>query len=336
VFRQYDQQVQTQTTLLCGEGDAAVLAPRGTKKGLSLKIDGNGRYVYFHPRRGGQLAVCEAARNVACTGARPVAITDGLNFGNPQRPHVYWQFSEAVKGIAEASEAFGTPVISGNVSFYNESELGEVLPTPLIGMLGVLSKASNAVGTAPRSEESDVWMVSVPGVEIKQGGLGASEYLAEIHRTEDGCPAAPDLAGEKRLCEFLAICAENNWLDWAHDLNEGGLAVAAAEVAITGDCGLDLDIDPAEMPGLQGQTQQLFGEIPGRVLIGTPIAQVQTGLQETANSLKLNLTRMGCAKHTSNALIVNIGGEPAIRQTVVELRKRYEGSLPSLMAHPLS
>ena len=336
VFRQYDQQVQTQTALLCGEGDAAVLAPRGTKKGLAVKIDGNGRQVYLHPRRGGQLAVCEAARNVACTGARPVAITDGLNFGNPQRPHVYWQFSEAVKGIAEASEVFGTPVISGNVSFYNESDLGEVLPTPLIGMLGVLEDASKSIGMAPKRDETDVWLVSVPGIEVRQGGLGASEYLAEIHRTEDGCPEAPDLAGERRLCEFLALSAEKGWLDWAHDLSEGGLAVAAAEVAIAGDCGLELDLNPADLPGLEGQAQQLFGEIPGRVLLGTALAEVQTELQETAKSLNLNLTRMGCAKRTSNALIMDIGGKSAIRRTVVELRNSYEGSLPSLMAHPMS
>ena len=119
VYEQYDQQVQTQTTLVAGAGDAAVLAPRGTKKGLAVKIDGNGLYTYLHPYRGGTLAVVEAARNVACTGARPVAVTDGLNFGNPQEPHVYWQFEQAVKGIADAAKAMGTPVISGNVSFYN-------------------------------------------------------------------------------------------------------------------------------------------------------------------------------------------------------------------------
>ena len=131
VFEQYDQQVQTQTTLSFGRGDAAVLAPRGTEKGVALKIDGNALQTYLHPYRGGQLAVVEAARNVACTGAVPRAVTDGLNFGNPTLPHVYWQFREAVKGIADAADAMNTPVISGNVSFYNESELGEVLPTAL-------------------------------------------------------------------------------------------------------------------------------------------------------------------------------------------------------------
>jgi len=135
VFEQYDQSVQTQTILTCGEGDAAVLAPRGTEQGIAVKIDGNGRQVYFDPYVGAQLALAEAARNVACTGALPVAVTDGLNFGNPQKPHVYWQFKEAVRGLADAAEVMETPVISGNVSFYNESELGEVLPTPLVGIL---------------------------------------------------------------------------------------------------------------------------------------------------------------------------------------------------------
>ena len=115
-----------------------MLAPRGTNKGIALAIDGNARQTYLHPYIGGQLAVAEAARNVACTGAEPKAVTDGLNFGSPQDPHVYWQFNHAVKGIADAAEALGTPVISGNVSFYNESDLGEVPPTPIIGMLGIL------------------------------------------------------------------------------------------------------------------------------------------------------------------------------------------------------
>jgi phosphoribosylformylglycinamidine synthase len=335
VYRQYDQQVQTQTVLLCGEADAAVLAPRGTRKGLAVKIDGNGRQVYFHPRRGGMLAVCEAARNVACTGARPVAITDGLNFGNPQRPHVYWQFSEAVKGIAEASEAFGTPVISGNVSFYNESELGEVLPTPLIGMLGVLEDAGNAVGMAPRLAETEVFLASVPEPLIQQGGLGASEYLAEVLGIEDGCPEEPDLEGEKRLCDFLADAAQEKLLDWAHDLSEGGLAVAAAEVAMAGSCGIQIEASGSKLDREGHPSELLFGEIPGRALVGAS-KDARNRLEAVAQSRNIRLIWMGYAKNTFNSLNVTLDGQTVINLEVEKLKHTSEACLPSLMAHPMA
>lgn len=330
VFQQYDQQVQTQTSLLCGEGDAAVLAPRGTRKGLSVKIDGNGRHVYFDPFVGGQLAVAEAARNVACTGARPVAVTDGLNFGNPQRPHVFWQFREAVRGIAEAAEIMGTPVISGNVSFYNESELGEVLPTPLIGILGVLDDASKSVGMAPKSEQTSVWLVST-GVRAKQNGLGASEYLAEVLGIEDGCPEAPDMEAERKLCEFLADAAMRGHVDWAHDLSEGGLALAAAEVCLAGDCGMKLASNDAG-----GAAGFFFGEIPGKVIVGTSSEQAESELQDRAATLGLSMGRIGTCALTSKELRIECGASGLIELQTEAMRLRYEGSLPELMAHPFA
>jgi phosphoribosylformylglycinamidine synthase len=264
VFEQYDQQVQTQTVLTCGEGDAAVLAPRGTRKGIALKVDGNGRQVYLDPFVGAQLAVAEAARNVACTGGKPVAITDGLNFGNPQKPHVYWQFREAVRGLAEAAEIMETPVISGNVSFYNESELGEVPPTPLVGMLGILEDADKRIGMAPTQGGGDVILLSTPLVNIPQQGLGASEYLVEIHGLEDGRPVPPRLHEEKKLCELLVWAAHEGEILSAHDCSDGGLAVAAAEIAISGKLDLGLSLEMSNR-----KDSLLFGEIPGRVLVTT-------------------------------------------------------------------
>jgi phosphoribosylformylglycinamidine synthase II len=175
VFEQYDWLVGTQTVVPPGEGDAAVLRVRGSQKGIALKIDCNSRYCYLHPYRGGQLAVAEAARNVACTGAMPRAITDCLNFGNPQRPEIFYQFEQAVHGIADASEYFGTPVISGNVSFYNESERGAVYPTPTIGMLGVLERAEDALQAGFREAGLAVLLVQPPAWDDPHLGLGGSE-----------------------------------------------------------------------------------------------------------------------------------------------------------------
>ena len=263
VFRQYDQQVQTQTAVIAGEGDAAVIAPRGTIKGLAVKIDGNARHTFFDPYVGGQLAVAEAARNVACTGGLPTAVTDGLNFGSPQDPHVFWQFREAVKGIADAAVAMGTPVISGNVSFYNESELGEVLPTPVIGMLGILPDASKRVGIAPKGDAGNLFLIHADSKAASDLGLGASAYLAVVHGIEDGLPVPPDLASEKALCELLVEAVEQGLITGAHDASEGGLAVALAEIALAKRCSINVDLGDltAREDGI------LFGEIPGRVIV---------------------------------------------------------------------
>ncbi len=336
VWQQYDQQVQTQTAIVCGEGDAAVLAPRGTPKGLAIKIDGNGRQVYFDPYVGGQLAVCEAARNVACVGGRPVAATDGLNFGNPQRPHVYWQFAEAVRGIADACETMGTPVISGNVSFYNESDLGEVLPTPLIGVLGVLDDAERRASMRPRLAETTIYILYLPGVEIRQEGLGASE-LGSLRGLEDGLPTAPDVAGERRLCELLATEIGSGLVDWAHDVSEGGLAVAAAEVAIVGATGLEIDLDPKALPfeGLATDAGRLFGEIPGWVLIGGDPSR-EAEVAAAAERHRVGWTKIGTQRASSGVFRVNLGGRRAIEMEVSRLREAYESALPNLMRHPLA
>lgn len=265
ITRQYDQQVQAQTTLKCGEGDAAVLAPRGTQKGLSIKIDGNGRQVYFDPYVGGQLVVAEACRNVACTGAVPVAATDGLNFGNPETPHVAWQFERSVQGIADACEALKTPVVSGNVSFYNQSQLGEVFPTPMVGILGVMSDARNRIGNAANPGETLV-LIRYAHPDPRQQGLGASAYLAAVHGIDDGVPVAPVLSLERALCETLAKLAEEGVVSAAHDVSEGGLAVCVAEM--TACRGFGAEINLPEMPGV-GATGLWFGEWPGWVVVAT-------------------------------------------------------------------
>lgn len=312
VYQQYDQSVQTQTSRLPGDADAAVLAPRGTKKGIALKIDGNSRYTYLHPQRGGQLAVAEAARNVACTGAKPVAATDGLNFGNPTYPHVFWQFSEAVKGVAEAAEVLGTPVISGNVSFYNESDLGEVPPTPVIGTLGILDDVSKSLGLAPKTQTS-LFLLSVPG--LMGDPLGASSFLAEVHGIESGWPVAPDLAGERRLCEALVKGAASGAISSAHDASDGGLIVALAEIALSADSGLKLS-------GLAVSAVGLYGEVPGRVVVGT---EQIAALEAIASEHHLDLKPLGQLVDSDTVTI----GE--LEWSLGELRSAYEGTIPSVM-----
>ena len=322
VFEQYDQQVQTQTTLAFGEGDAAVLAPRGTKKGIALKIDGNARQTFAHPYRGGQLAVCEAARNVACTGARPVAVTDGLNFGNPTHPHVYWQFSEAVKGIADAAEAMNTPVISGNVSFYNQSDLGEVLPTPLIGMLGVLEDAAKRLPSRPPIS-CELVLIRPPKQSDDQSGLGASAFLSVVHGQETGYPVAPDLAHEKKLCEFLAAAAESASILSAHDVSDGGLAVTLAEIAIAGGSTM-VSVSDMEADAL------LFGEFPGMVVVG---AIDGDQVEKFAHSAGLRAETIGHFFQGSGFNHLNINGPDFnIDWTCEELTAAYEGAIPSAMS----
>ena len=331
VFQQYDQQVLTQTVLVCGEGDAAVLAPRGTTQGIAVKVDGNGRQVYLDPYVGAQLAVAEAARNVACTGGRPVAITDGLNFGNPQKPHVYWQFKEAVRGLAEAAEAMGTPVISGNVSFYNESELGEVLPTPLVGMLGVLEHADRRVGMAPSGVSGWLAMVSTPLEHVNQEGLGASEYLAEVHHMETGRPVPPNINAERALCDWLADAVEQGWICAAHDLGEGGLAVAAAEMAITGNIGVRINSKASSLAFSVRNDAVLFGELPGRVIVCVEEETRLSDLERDATDKGLRFEVIGDYDSDSRELAI----EHLLRVPVGHLRDWFEGAIPEIMREAL-
>jgi phosphoribosylformylglycinamidine synthase subunit PurL len=319
VYEQFDQQVLTQTVKVCGAADAAVLAPRGTNKGLAVKLDGNGRQTFLHPYRGGQLAVAEAARNVACTGALPRAVTDGLNFGNPTMPHVYWQFERAVKGISEAAEIMQIPVISGNVSFYNESDLGEVLPTPIIGVLGVLEEATKAVGLAPKVG-TDLFLLEVPGVEIEQGGLGASLFLREIHGLEDGYPVAPNLAGEKKLCQMLVEGVQAGIILSAHDTSEGGLGVALAEIAVHG--GVSVELTGASI------TEVLFGEVPGRVIVGS---DSEVLLNEIAQRGGIRVTRIG-RFDANDVLLITVDGNRFTWQRS-EIVRAYVEAIPTAMAN---
>jgi len=322
IFHQFDQQVQTQTIVGFGRGDAAVIAPRGTQKAVSVKLDGNARWTYQHPYRGGVLAVIESARNVACTGAMPAAVTDGLNFGSPQQPHVYWQFDRAVKGIADAAEAIQTPVVSGNVSFYNESELGEVLPTPLIGMLGIMDSPQYAVSSAP-SGPCDLILVKVPEVESAHAGLGASLFLSVVHHLETGYPEMPNIAGERQLHQFLVSAAKLGILTSAHDVSDGGLAVCLAEVALGANDGHGLGISAK----IEHTDSALFGEHPGYVVVGT---QDVAAVHHLAQELGLESSNLGVVRAELGIELHNSIGK-VVNWTHEALRQAYEYSIPNAM-----
>lgn len=334
VYRQYDQQVQTQTAVLPGHADAAVLAPRGTRRGISLTIDGNGRQVYFDPYVGGQLAVAEAARNVACTGAMPVAITDGLNFGNPQLPHVYWQFSEAVKGIADAANALGTPVISGNVSFYNESELGEVLPSPLIGMMGVIEDASKRITMALPRSSGKLAVLGYPLRTPRHDALGASAYLAEVHELEDGLPVAPDLKQELALCKILVQLADQGCIHAAHDVSEGGLALALVEMALVYEVGFEISL-PRNHTLFQFSRRMdalWFGETPGRVVLAYDESKAQA-IESLALAYGLNFAPVGEFDQAKSMATFEAGAGQSFEISLQTLEESFEAGL-SMMALP--
>lgn len=226
VYHQYDHMVRTNTAIIPG-GDASVVRIKGTNKAISMKTDGNARYVYLNPQRGGQIAVAEAARNIVCTGAEPLAITDCLNFGNPYDPEVFYMFREAVAGLGEACKVFNTPVTGGNVSFYNESPESAVYPTPVVGMVGLIEDISYMTPAYFRDEGDLICLVGQTKPEI-----GGSEFLKEYYGLVTGdCPTI-DLEIEKKTQQTVLEAIRDGWIKSVHDLSDGGLAVALAESCI--------------------------------------------------------------------------------------------------------
>ncbi len=232
VYEQYDTQVRTNTIVMPG-GDASVVRIKGTTKALAMKTDCNGRYVYLNPYKGGMIAVCEAARNVACTGAEPLAITNCLNFGNPYKPEVYHQFREAIRGIGDACRTLNTPVTGGNVSFYNESPDYAVYPTPTIGMVGLIENIDYVTTSYFKNEGDIIALIGTPN-ENENGfdGLGGSEYVKLIHDKVTGDAPNVNIGADKNLISTILELTRGKFINSAHDISDGGLAVALAECCI--------------------------------------------------------------------------------------------------------
>ena len=276
IYRQYDHQVQTNTMQGPG-GDAAVLRLKGTSKAIALATDTNGRYCYLDPLSGGAISVAEACRNLACVGAEPLAITDCLNFGNPERPDVYYQLESCVSGISDACKAFGIPVISGNVSLYNETRGTAIWPTPSIGALGLLEDAKLTTNTAFKDAGDIVILIGSNSLESGIESLSGSEYLEVIHNTIKGSPSI-DLALETIVQDTCIKGIQAGIIKSAHDCSDGGLAVALAESCIAGNIGLVCD------QGIKGRWDTaLFGETQSRIVLSVSPDEIAS-FQELALS----------------------------------------------------
>jgi phosphoribosylformylglycinamidine synthase subunit PurL len=278
-YRQYDHMVQTNTVNLPGFG-AGVVRIKGTDSALAMSVDGNGRYCYLDPKHGAMLAVAEAARNVACAGALPVAATNCLNFGNPERPAIMWQFARAVEGIGEACRALNVPITGGNVSLYNETDGNAIYPTPIIGVVGVLDQADRVVGR--RFQDSgDVIVLLGEG----RNELGGSQYLETLHDLVRGLPPRLNLDAEKALQHLIVDLASERLIRSAHDCSDGGLAVTLAECCFdTGGAGAEVSLEALNVgrDSRLNDAVALFGESASRVVVSVAPDSVTEILQRAA------------------------------------------------------
>ena len=286
VFRRYDHEVQTRTVVRPGAGDAAVLRLRESQRGLALAVDGNGRLAYLDPYTGGALAVAEACRNVAVSGAAPLAVTNCLNFGNPQKPEVYYQLQECIRGMADACRALGVPVVSGNVSLYNETQGEAIYPTPVVGAVGLLEDVGDALSAGFTGAGDAVLLLGGKAGDSSES-LAGSEYLAVEHGIVGGKPVI-DLESEARLQRLLVRLAQARLLHSAHDCSDGGLAVALSESAILGGVGF---AGEGDWIGARWDAA-LFGEEASRAVVSCNAADVPA-IESAAQEIGVPCIRLG-------------------------------------------
>jgi len=323
VYRQYDHMVRTNTAILPG-ADAAVVRIKETRRALAMTLDGNGRYCAANPREGAKLIVAEAARNVVCVGARPIAITNCLNFASPERAEVMWSFSEVVDGMAEACRALETPVVSGNVSFYNETEGRGILPTPVIGMVGLIEDVRRVVSPGFKKEGDVIALLGTT-----QDDLSMSEYAVSIKGVTTTEIAAAGKVPELNMDRELAVqraclaAAEGGLLASAHDCSDGGLAIALAESCFSSlgreAIGADVNIE-----GVLGPTAQIFSESPSRIIISFDSADA-AAVQEIAERNNAPFAVLG--QVSGRRLTIAINGSEAVAEDVAELEVVWRSAL---------
>ncbi len=317
VYEQYDSMVRTNSLYLTGS-DAAVVRIKGTTKGLAMKTDCNSRYVYLDPYRGGTIAVAEAARNIACTGATPIGVTNCLNFGNPYDPEVFWQFKEAVRGMGDACKAFGTPVTGGNVSFYNESPDGAIYPTPTIGMIGLIEDITKVVSSDFKNEGDAIILLSA-GED--SDGLGGSEYLYQRTGQVTGQAPTCDLSNQAALVQTLVELADKRLLHSAHDASEGGLAVALAECCFAQGTEQPRGAVVKNLNQSSPTDALLFGERQGRVVLSADPATVDS-IMRICDTRRVTATVIGEVK--GSRLIIG----DMLDESIEELYSIYSTALP--------
>jgi phosphoribosylformylglycinamidine synthase len=323
IWRQYDHQVGINTLVLPGS-DAAVLRIKGTRRAVAVATDGNGRCGYLDPFLGGAMAVAEAARNVVCAGGRPLAMTNCLNFGSPERAEIMWQFAETVDGVAAASRALGVPVTGGNVSFYNETLGRAILPTPVVGVVGLLEDAEQRTTQWFRAEGDVILLLGDPG-----GRLGGSEYLQTVHGCLGGVPAPLDLDRERAVQAACLAAIAAGCVRSAHDAAEGGLAVALAECCITGPQRLGAAV---LFPAGGRLDELLFGEAPSRILVTAAGGDVER-LMQIGREWAVPVQVLG---HVGgDRLEVRVGTAGRVSLAVEALADAFENGLARALEQPV-
>jgi phosphoribosylformylglycinamidine synthase len=316
--------VRTNTAVLPG-ADAAVVRIKETRRALAMTLDGNGRYCAANPREGAKLIVAEAARNVVCVGARPLAITNCLNFASPERPEVMWSFSEVIDGMAEACRTFNTPVVSGNVSFYNETEGRGILPTPVIGMIGLVEDVRLVVQPGFKQPQD---LIALLGTTADD--LSISEYAAVIDGAStvemitEGAVPQIDLEVEREVQNACLAAAEAGLLRSTHDCSDGGIAVALAECCFSSlnRHGIGANIS---LPGSLPVTTMLFSESPSRIIISFAVS-ARGEIESIAQRENCPLTVIG--EVGGSELQINVDDEKVVSANVAELENVWRGSLP--------
>jgi phosphoribosylformylglycinamidine synthase len=324
-YHQYDHTVGTNTIAQPGM-TAAVVRVKGTPLALALSVDGNGRFCYLDPHRGGMLAVAEAARNVACAGAEPIGATNNLNFGNPERPEIIWQFGEAVRGIGDACRVLDVPITGGNVSLYNETEGRAIFPTPVLGVVGLIEDASR---TCTRTFKQPGAVVILLG--DNRGELGGSEYLARLHGAVQGMPPVLDLDRERALQRLIVQLIRSGAVQSAHDCAEGGLAVALAECAFdSGGLGLTADLPVAA--GAAGPFEMhatLFGESASRIVVSAA-PEARARVLAAATAAGVPATVIGEAG--GSRIRIAVGGTDAVDCAVAVAESAWATAIEQTMA----
>jgi phosphoribosylformylglycinamidine synthase II len=325
IYHQYDHMVRTNTIAAAGSS-AAVVRVKGTDRALAMSVDGNGRFVMLDPRRGAQLALAEAARNVACAGAVPIGATNCLNFGNPERPEIMWQFAEAVAGLGEACRALEIPITGGNVSLYNETDGKAILPTPVIGVVGVIDHADRVLTRVFPAAGLDVVLLGEG-----RGELGGSEYLLAVHGLIRGVPPALDLARERALLALMASLAAEKRLRSAHDCAEGGLAIALAECCFDSNgCGANVDIPAVTTAaGLDPLAAALFGESAGRIIVSVN-PDATSGVLAAARAAGVPAARIG--RTGGSSIRIAVDRRVAIDCPIADAESRWASSLAEWLA----
>jgi phosphoribosylformylglycinamidine synthase len=316
VYRQYDYMVGINTIVPPGS-DAAVLRVKGYNKGIAVTVDCNSRYVYLDPYRGGQITVAEAARNLVCAGAQPLAVTDCLNFGNPEKPEIFWQFKEAVAGMSDACRELETPVTGGNVSLYNETNGEAIYPTPVVGMVGLVEDLAHVTTIAFKNEEDIIILLGQTGDE-----LAASAYLSLIHGLEAGKPPELNMELEKRVQKAARELIKEGLVISAHDCAEGGLAVALAECCLAGKKGAEVTLTENIRP-----SSILFGESQSRIVISIRKEKIETVLQ---NLTKANIPHKVIGAVEGEALSI-AGSGWKVRVALEDVEEKYRGAIKCIM-----